>query len=132
MTTMTGTTRQRAPETMETGWRAEGIPSPSPAAEDGQARSAVNHKATPRKRDPRKQDPEELRKFMARMLRAYARRAAQEDPGVLGDMLAMADDLHGLIDEVGRSLVDQVGASVVAGELGMTRQAAHKRWGGER
>jgi hypothetical protein len=96
------------------------------------AGGAARYKPRGRYAAQRARDPQELHKFMARMLRAYTRRAVEEDPGlVLKDMLAMDAQLHYLINVAGRALVAQVGSAEVARELGTTRQAVHKRWGGQ-
>jgi hypothetical protein len=70
--------------------------------------------------------------FARRIMRAYARRVADGDIEALADMLTLAAEVDNAIGqavvglhEFGYSWAD------IGARLGITRQAAQKRWGGE-
>jgi hypothetical protein len=71
--------------------------------------------------------------FARRVVRAHGRRIAAGDVEALTDLL-------GLADEVNRSIGTAVGGlraagyswSEIATRIGVSRQAAQQRWGGER
>ena len=85
--------------------------------------------ARPRRRDVVEND--EYAAFVRRIIRAYTRRVATGDIEALADMVdlsrqvddAIAQAVHGL-REYGYSWGE------IADRLGITRQAAHQRWGG--
>ena len=76
---------------------------------------------------------DEFAAFARRIIRAHARRVATGDIEALGDLAALstliddaiADAVTGLRRH-GYSWAD------IADRLGVTRQAAHQRWGGDR
>lgn len=71
--------------------------------------------------------------FARRVLRAYSRRVADGDIETLRDLIHLADDIETAIRAAVIGL-RQVGYSwaEIAARLGVTRQAAHQRWGGDR
>lgn len=78
----------------------------------------------------RKTEPEEQFEMLARMTRSAARRAEGEDPGRgLALLLAHEKLVRNLIREVGPAIVAQYGQTVVAAELGTSKQNVDKRWG---
>lgn len=135
------------------------LPTPAPAAAGGSAVNATapsaefcgaslsggefcrkhpGHTTRHSKRPPtsrRRKDNDEYRTFAHRMLRAYARRAAEADPTVLPDILA----LHGAVDEAARAAVEVLRRPTPAGQpgyswaeigraVGTSRQAALRRF----
>lgn len=95
-----------------------------------QAPGAVNQMATARPRRQRNRKPtEELKGMFGRMLRAYVKRAADEDPWVVKDLLDIREQLDASIDDAVANLVARgYSWQDIGQELGMTRQAAWKRW----
>lgn len=71
--------------------------------------------------------------FLRRVIRAAGRRVAEGDVDGLSDLLDLAAELDRAIDAAVRGLRD-TGYSwgEIASRLGVTRQAAQQRWGGER
>jgi hypothetical protein len=75
----------------------------------------------------------EFAAFSRRVVRAHGRRVADGDPDALTDLL-------GLADEIDRSIGQAVSGLRSAGyswaeigsRIGMSRQAAQQRWGGEK
>lgn len=93
------------------------------------SKNTVNPRLRNRRRAVVEND--EFAAFTRRVLRAYARRVAAGDIDALADMTGLANDLETHIRtavvglrEVGYSWTE------IAARLGVTRQAAHKRWGG--
>ncbi len=93
--------------------------------------STVNKSLTP-KRPRRVVENDEYAAFLRRVLRAYSRRVAGGDIEALTTMAALADEMDTAIGqaitglrETGYSWAD------IAARLGVTRQAAQQRWGGE-
>ena len=92
----------------------------------------VKRALTPkRRRDVVEND--EYAAFARRIVRAYARRVATGDIEALADMTTLAADIEAAIRvaviglrNFGYSWAD------IAARLGITRQAAQQRWGGER
>jgi hypothetical protein len=83
-----------------------------------------------RRRDVVEND--EYAAFARRIVRAYARRVATGDIEALADMTTLAADIEAAIRvaviglrNFGYSWAD------IAARLGVTRQAAQQRWGGE-
>ena len=70
--------------------------------------------------------------FLRRAIRAAGRRVGGGDVDGLGDLLALAGELDRAIDAAVRGLRD-AGYSwgEIASRLGVSRQAAQQRWGGE-
>ncbi|MGI8451651.1 MAG: hypothetical protein ACR2MP_31595 [Streptosporangiaceae bacterium] len=75
---------------------------------------------------------DEYAAFLRRVIRAYSRRVAAGDIEAIADMAATADQMDTAIHDaitglrnVGYSWAD------IALRLGVTRQAAQQRWGGE-
>ncbi|HZO66240.1 MAG TPA: hypothetical protein VFB74_14645 [Kribbellaceae bacterium] len=71
--------------------------------------------------------------FLRRVIRAHSRRVAAGDIDALRDLTDLAEQVETAIRdaviglrEFGYSWTD------IAARLGITRQAAHQRWGGER
>jgi hypothetical protein len=93
--------------------------------------SAVNTSLTP-KRPRRVVENDEYAAFLRRVIRAYSRRVAAGDIEATADMAttaeqmdtAMRDAITGL-RQIGYSWAD------IGLRLGVSRQAAHQRWGGE-
>jgi hypothetical protein len=71
--------------------------------------------------------------FLRRVVRAYSRRVGDGDVEALDDMLAVARELDIAIDAAVTSL-KRFGYSwaEIAARIGVTRQAAQQRWGGDR
>jgi hypothetical protein len=85
----------------------------------------------PRRRDLVEND--EYAAFTRRIIRAYARRVAAGDVEALTDMVTLSSVLDDAIDQAvtglrghGYSWAD------IAARLGITRQAAQQRWGGDK
>lgn len=95
------------------------------------SKKTVNRSLTPdRRRDVVEND--QYAAFAKRVLRAYARRVARGDIEALADMLTLAGEVETAIRqaviglrEFGYSWAD------IAARLGVTRQAAQQRWGGD-
>ena len=93
--------------------------------------NTVKRPLTPkRRRDVVEND--EYAAFARRIVRAYARRVATGDIEALADMTTLAADIEAAIRvaviglrNFGYSWAD------IAARLGVTRQAAQQRWGGE-
>ncbi|WP_426506717.1 hypothetical protein ACPPVO_52025 [Dactylosporangium sp. McL0621] len=78
---------------------------------------------------------DEFGAFARRIVRAYARRVAAGDIEALADMVALSEDLDTAIGEAVtglRSHRRRYSWEEIASRLGISRQAAHKRWGGDR
>jgi hypothetical protein len=101
---------------------------PSGAGDRGRG-SSVKAGLTPNRR-PRAVENDDFASFVRRVIRAYARRVASGDVDALADMTGMATDLDGAITQAVTGL-RKAGYSwaVIAGRLGVTRQAAQQRWG---
>jgi hypothetical protein len=101
----------------------------TPATAAQHAGNGVNQAATPKRKRNRK-PTEELKGMLRRMLKAWVKRAADEDPWVVRDMLDIQAELAASIDAVVAGLVERgYSWNDIGQELGMTRQAAWKRWG---
>lgn len=84
----------------------------------------------PRRRDVVEND--EYAAFIRRIIRAYSRRVAAGDVEALTDMVALSIDLDTAITEAVTGLRDFGYSWADIGQrLGITRQAAQQRWGGE-
>ena len=94
-------------------------------------RSGVNRSLTPKRRK-RVTENDDYAAFVRRAIRAYSRRVADGDIDALTGMTDLSADLDAAIGQAITALRAQYGYSWadIAGRLGITRQAAHKRWGG--
>jgi hypothetical protein len=95
------------------------------------SRSAVNPSLTPNRRR-RVVENDDYAQFLHRVIRAYSRRVAAGDIDAITAMTGLADAIDTAIAEaitglrsVGYSWAD------IAYRLGITRQAAQQRWGGD-
>jgi hypothetical protein len=89
-----------------------------------------NRPTKPRRRDVVEND--EYAAFVRRIVRAYARRVASGDVEALTDMVSLSV----LLDEAIGDAVTGLRAhgyswAEIAQRLGITRQAAQQRWGGD-
>jgi hypothetical protein len=85
----------------------------------------------PRRRDVVEND--EYAAFARRIIRAYARRVATGDVEALTDMVALASVLDDAISDAVTGLrTHGYSWADIANRLGITRQAAHQRWGDDR
>jgi hypothetical protein len=84
----------------------------------------------PRRRDVVEND--DYAAFARRIIRAYARRVATGDVEALTDMVALAAVVD---DAIGHAVTGLRGHGYswadIAARLGITRQAAHQRWGAD-
>ncbi|MCO5992669.1 hypothetical protein [Actinoallomurus rhizosphaericola] len=93
--------------------------------------SPVNTALTP-KRPRRVVENDEYAAFIRRVIRAYARRVASGDIEALADMTALASDLDTAITQAVTGLrTFGYSWAEIARPLGISRQAAQQRWGGE-
>lgn len=95
------------------------------------ARSGVNKKLTPKRRT-RAVENDDYATFVRRVIRAYSRRVAAGDIEAITAMIRTADELDIAIQNavtglraIGYSWAD------IALRLGITRQGAQQRWGGD-
>jgi hypothetical protein len=100
---------------------------PRPAA----GRSGVNKSLTPKPRS-RVVENDEYAAFIRRAIRAYSRRVAAGDIDAIGTMVRTSAELDTAIRDAITGL-RQIGYSWadIALRLGITRQAAQQRWGGD-
>jgi hypothetical protein len=95
------------------------------------SKNTVNNRLTPQRRRNVVEN-DEFAAFAHRIVRAYARRVADGDIEALADLTTLAADVEAAIRvaviglrNFGYSWAD------IALRLGVTRQAAHQRWGGD-
>jgi hypothetical protein len=90
-----------------------------------------NRPAKPRRRTVVEND--EYAAFVRRIIRAFARRVASGDVEALRDMVGLADQLDAALSEAVHGL-RQHGYSwtEIGDRLGISRQAAQQRWGGNK
>lgn len=93
--------------------------------------SGVNRPLTP-KRPARVVENYDYAAFLRRVIRAYSRRIASGDIEAIGSLVALGRD----IDTATQDAVDGLRAigyswNDIAQRLGITRQAAQQRWGGD-
>ncbi len=94
-------------------------------------RSGVNTPLTAKQRR-RITENDEYAAFARRILRAYSRRVTVGDIDALTDMARLADELDIAIHHAVTGLrAHGYSWADIAARLGITRQAAHQRWGGE-
>ena len=76
---------------------------------------------------------DEYAAFVRRIVRAYARRVATGDVDALTDLVALSTLLD---DSIGQAVTGLRAHGYswadIAARLGITRQAAHQRWGADR
>lgn len=73
---------------------------------------------------------DEFGAFARRVIRAYGRRIAGGDVEALRDLLALSQEIEQATDNAVEGLRDSgYSWGEIAGRLGVTRQAAHQRWG---
>jgi hypothetical protein len=94
--------------------------------------STVKPRLTPhRRRDVVENDA--YAAFTQRVIRAYARRVATGDVEALTDLVSLATQLDNAILQAVTGLrACGYSWTEIATRLGITRQAAHQRWGGDR
>jgi hypothetical protein len=94
--------------------------------------STVNKGLTPKRR-ARLVENDEYAAFIRRVLRAYSRRIAQGDIDAITDMAAIATETDTAIRDAITALRITHGYSWtdIALRLGITRQGAQQRWGGD-
>ncbi|GAA2858359.1 hypothetical protein Acy02nite_22190 [Actinoplanes cyaneus] len=84
-----------------------------------------------RRRDVVEND--EYAAFVRRIIRAFARRVATGDVEALRDMVGLSDLLDDAITDAVKGLrTHGYSWAEIADRLGITRQAAHQRWGGDK
>ena len=84
----------------------------------------------PRRRDVVEND--EYAAFVRRIIRAFARRVATGDVEALSDMVALSTQLDESIGDAVKGLrAHGYSWTEIADRLGISRQAAHQRWGGD-
>ena len=95
-------------------------------------RSGVNRKLTPKRRR-RVVENDDYAAFVQRAIRAYSRRIASGDIDALTGMVNLSTDLDEAMADAITALRARHGYSWtdIGQALGITRQAAQKRWGGE-
>ena len=97
---------------------------------DPGARPGVNRALTPRRRR-RVTENDEYAAFARRVIRAWARRVAAGDVDAVSDMAAAAHELDDALHDAVTGLRGKgYSWAEIAARLGVTRQAAHQRWGG--
>jgi len=94
--------------------------------------SAVNRPLTP-KRQRRVVENDEYGAFARRVIVAYSRRVADGDIEAITALAALADEVDTAMREAITGLRERSGYSWadIALRLGITRQAAQQRWGGD-
>jgi hypothetical protein len=91
--------------------------------------SGNSRPSKPRRRDVVEND--EYAAFVRRIIRAFARRVAAGDVEALRDMVALSTLLDEAIGDAVKGLRSHgYSWAEIADRLGITRQAAHQRWGG--
>ncbi len=97
-----------------------------------QPRSGVNSALTP-KRSRRHVENDDYAAFLRRVIRAYRRRVAIGDIDAITEMAALAADFDTALRDAITGLRARHGYSwaEIAARLGITRQGAQQRWGGD-
>lgn len=96
-------------------------------------RDSVKRRLTskPRRRDVVEND--EYAAFARRIMRAYGRRVATGDVEALADLIALGREVESATDEAVAGLRSYgYSWAEIASRLGVSRQAAQQKWGGER
>jgi len=96
-------------------------------------KNVVKPRLTPNPRTRRVVENDQYAAFARRIVRAYATRVAAGDVEALPGLLALSDEINAHVHEAVTGL-REFGYSwaEIANRLGITRQAAHQRWGGEK
>jgi hypothetical protein len=96
-----------------------------------QLRSDVNKFLTPNRRR-RVVENDEYAAFLRRVIAAYSRRVATGDIEAITDLASLADQVDTAIrDAITGLRVTGYSWADIAARLGVTRQAAQQRWGGD-
>ena len=91
----------------------------------------VNKPLTPKRRS-RVVENDEYAAFLRRVIAAYSRRVAAGDIEAIGAMAALADDLdHAIRQAITGLRACGYSWAEIAARLGITRQGAQQRWGGD-
>jgi hypothetical protein len=94
-------------------------------------RSDVNRPLTPKRRKPAAEN-DEYAAFACRVIAAYSRRIARGDIDAITGMAALAGDLDAAICRAVTGLRKRgYSWAEIGARLGITRQAAQQRWGGD-
>jgi hypothetical protein len=103
---------------------------PSPAARAGRQNSVK--RGLTAKRPRRRVENDEYAAFARRVLRAYSRRIAHGDIDALADMADLASEINTTMGDAVTGLRERGYSWAEIGiRLGITRQAAQQRWGGQ-
>ena len=93
--------------------------------------SPVRNSLTPAKRRPAVEN-DEYSAFARRVIRAYSRRVAAGDIDAIADMTRLAGDLdHAIHDAITGLRSHGYSWGDIGNRLGITRQSAWERWGGD-
>ena len=93
--------------------------------------SGVNRRLTPNRR-PKTVENDEYAAFLRRAIRAFGRRMGQGDIDALADAAFLADQLDTAIRTAIKGLRARgYSWADIGRQLGVTRQAAQQRWGGD-
>ncbi len=97
------------------------------------SRDAVNRRLTPKRRRRRDVvENDEYAGFARRIMAAYGRRVAGGDVEALRDLINLGRDIEHATDTAVAGLrAHGYSWAEIAARLGITRQAAHQRWGGD-
>lgn len=96
---------------------------------ESQSRNRVKNALT-RSRRTNVVENDQFGAFARRIIRAYGRRIAGGDVEALRDLLALNQEIEQATDNAIEGLRDSgYSWGEIAGRLGVTRQAAHQRWG---
>jgi hypothetical protein len=99
------------------------------------SKNTVNRRLTPKPRTRRRDvvENDEYAAFARRIMAAYGRRVATGDIEALSDLIALSRDIEAATDHAVTGLrAHGYSWTEIANRLGISRQAAHQRWGGER
>ena len=100
-------------------------------AQPPELRSGVNRRLTAKRRR-RVTENDEYAAFVRRAIGAYSRRIAHGDIDAITGMAALAADLDTALGQAVTGLRRQgYSWAEIAARLGITRQGAQQRWGGE-
>lgn len=115
-------------------------PTDGPVAHDADRRNTVNDGLTPNPRTrnttatgKRVVENDQYAAFARRIVRAYATRVAAGDVEALPGLLALSDEINAHVHEAVNGLrAFGYSWTEIANRLGITRQAAQQRWGGDK
>jgi hypothetical protein len=98
----------------------------------GDRRSGVNSRLTPGRRRMVVENSD-FAAFSRRVVRAHGRRVADGDVDALTDLLGLADEIDNSIGQAVSGLRNAgYSWAEIGSRIGMSRQAAQQRWGGEK